>query len=155
MKKIALCALLLISTLSLRAQHSADAIFDRFSRELHAEKVKVGPLLMSVARASMDEQEPESEWARSITSIHVLSLEDCSWGVKERFNKEVSLMDTEGMELVMCASDEGDTVNVYLTLEDERVREILFAVQGESAALIRIKGNIERKDVARIVAENS
>lgn len=106
MKKILFVAVLTAFSLSLNAQ-SAEMLFSKYSKEMHSESVKVGPLMMSFARLCADDSE-DADMLSHINSVRVLSLEECSDRVKEDFRKDALKLDNNGMELLMEISDNED-----------------------------------------------
>lgn len=95
MKKIiATIALTIVCQYTL-AQNTKD-IFEEFGKEWNAESVSISPFLMTIGRLFMDSDTPEI--AKSIRSMRVLDLEDCTSKVKERFTQKSTICNCPDMK---------------------------------------------------------
>jgi len=83
------------------AQISVNRLFNEFSGAENVEKVKLGGLLMSVAKTF---ERGNGELA-NISGIKVLSLEECSPEVKQRFNERVSKLRDNRYETFLNTND--------------------------------------------------
>lgn len=131
------------------AQNTKD-IFEEFGKEWNAESVNISPFLMTIGRLFMDSVTPEI--AKSIRSMKVLDLEDCTSKVKERFTRKVNNLQLSGYETMIQAIENGEKVRILTRMENESIRELLIVCTGNGdCALIQLNGNIKKEDIAELV----
>jgi len=153
MKKYLVAIALMIACQSTFAQSTKD-IFEEFGKQWNAESVSISPFLMTIGRLFMDSDTPEI--AKSINSMKVLDLEDCSSKVKARFNEKVNKLQLEGYETMIQAIENGEKVRILTRIEDNSVRELLIVCTGnEDCALIQLNGKIKQEDIAELVNEET
>ena len=153
MKKYLVATALIIACQSTFAQSTKD-IFEEFGKEWNAESVSISPFLMNIGRLFMDSDTPEI--AKSINSMKVLDLEDCSNKVKARFNEKVNNLQLEGYETMIQAIEDGEKVRILTRIENNTVRELLIVCTGnDDCALIQLNGKIKKEDIAELVNEET
>lgn len=153
MKKYLVAIALMIACQSTFAQSTKD-IFEEFGKEWNAESVSISPFLMSIGRMFMDSDTPDI--AKSIRSMKVLDLEDCSDRVKARFNEKVNNLQLEGYETMIQSIENGEKVRILTRIEDNTVRELLIVCTGnDDCALIQLNGKIKQEDIAELVNEET
>ena len=153
MKKYLVATALIIACQSTFAQSTKD-IFEEFGKEWNAESVSISPFLMNIGRLFMDSDTPEI--AKSINSMKVLDLEDCSNKVKARFNEKVNNLQLKGYETMIQAIEDGEKVRILTRIENNTVRELLIVCTGnDDCALIQLNGKIKKEDIAELVNEET
>ena len=149
MKKYLIAIALMIIYQTTFAQSTKD-IFEEFGKEWNAESVTISPFLMSLGRLFMDSDTPEI--TKSIRSMKVLDLEDCSDKVKERFNRKINNLQTEGYETMIQTIDNGEKVRILTHIEKDVIRELLIVCTGnDDCALIQLNGKIKKENIAQLV----
>ena len=153
MKKYLVAIALMIACQSTFAQSTKD-IFEEFGKEWNAESVSISPFLMTIGRLFMDSDTPDI--AKSIRSIKVLDLEDCSSKVKTRFNEKVNNLQLEGYETMIQTIEDGEKVRILTRMENDDIRELLIVCTGnDDCALIQLNGKIKKEDIAELVNEET
>ena len=153
MKKYLVAIALMIACQTTFAQSTKD-IFEEFGKEWNAESVSISPFLMNIGRLFMDSDTPEI--AKSINSMKVLDLEDCSNKVKARFNEKVNNLQLKGYETMIQAIEDGEKVRILTRIENNTVRELLIVCTGnDDCALIQLNGKIKKEDIAELVNEET
>lgn len=127
------------------AQISVNRLFNEFSGAENVEKVKLGGLLMSVAKTF----ERENEELANISGIKVLSLEECSPEVKQRFNERVSKLRDNRYETFLNTNDGSERTKILLRFDKDLIRELVIVTSGDDPALISITGKIDPKDIEK------
>ena len=84
----------------------------------------------------------DTDTESKITSISVLSLEECSPDVKNRFNKSALDFNDDEYELFVSANDENEKVRIFFKFQKEIIREMVILTMGDNPALIQLKGKI-------------
>ena len=149
MKKYLIAIALMIIYQTTFAQSTKD-IFEEFGKEWNAESVTISPFLMSLGRLFMDSDTPEI--TKSIRSMKVLDLEDCSDKVKERFNRKINNLQSEGYETMIQTIDNGEKVRILTRIEKDVIRELLIVCTGnDDCALIQLNGKIKKENIAQLV----
>ena len=153
MKKYLVAIALMIACQTTFAQSTKD-IFEEFGKEWNAESVTISPFLMSIGRLFMDNDTPDI--AKSIRSMKVLDLEDCSNEVKERFNQKVNNLQLEGYETMIQTIENGEKVRILTRMKNDAIRELLIVCTGnDDCALIQLNGKIKKEDIAELVNEET
>jgi translation elongation factor EF-G len=131
---ICTCSLL---ALTLYSQTSVNELYQSFARESNVDKVNLNEFAMFLMRPFSD-----TDTESKITSISVLSLEECSPDVKNRFNKSALDFNDDEYELFVSANDENEKVRIFLKFQKEIIREMVILTMGDNPALIQLKGKI-------------
>lgn len=153
MRKYLIAIILMITYQTTFAQSTKD-IFDEFGKEWNAESVSISPFMMSFGKLFMDNDTPEI--TRSVRSMKILDLEDCSDKVKERFNRKVNNLQLEGYETMIQTIDNGEKVRILVRMEKEVIRELLIVCTGsDDCALILLNGKIKKEDINELVNEET
>ena len=153
MKKYLVAIALMIACQTTFAQSTKD-FFEEFGKEWNAESVSISPFLMTIGRLFMDNDTPNI--AKSIRSMKVLDLEDCSSKVKTRFNEKVNSLQLEGYENMIQTSENGEKVRILTRMENDAIRELLIVCTGnDDCALIQLNGKIKKEDIAELVNEET
>ena len=153
MKKYLVAIALMIACQSTFAQSTKD-IFEEFGKEWNAESVSISPFLMTIGRLFMDSD--TADIAKSIRSMKVLDLEDCSSKVKTRFNEKVNNLQLEGYETMIQTIEDGEKVRILTRMENDAIRELLIVCTGnDDCALIQLNGKIKKEDIAELVNEET
>ena len=136
------CSLL---ALSLYSQTSVEQLYRTFSKESNVEKVNLNELAMFMMRP-FSNNDTESK----ITSISVLSLEDCSPEVKERFNKTALNFNDKDYELFVSSNEENEKVRIFLKFQKDFIREMVILSMGDEPAMVQLKGKISPSEIDKI-----
>jgi translation elongation factor EF-G len=136
------CSLL---ALSLYSQTSIEQLYRTFSKESNVEKVNLNELAMFMMRP-FSNNDTESK----ITSISVLSLEDCSPEVKERFNKTALNFNDKDYELFVSSNEENEKVRIFLKFQKDFIREMVILSMGDEPAMVQLKGKISPSEIDKM-----
>ena len=153
MKKYLVAIALMIACQTTFAQSTKD-LFEEFGKEWYAESVSISPFLMTIGHLFMDSDIPDI--AKSISSMKVLDLEDCSSKVKTRFNEKVNNLQLEGYETMIQTIENGEKVRILTRMKNDAIRELLIVCTGnDDCALIQLNGKIKKEDIAELVNEET
>jgi translation elongation factor EF-G len=136
------CSLL---ALSLYSQTSVEQLYRTFSKESNVEKVNLNELAMFMMRP-FSNNDTESK----ITSISVLSLEDCSPEVKERFNKTALNFNDKDYELFVSSNEENEKVRIFLKFQKDFIREMVILSMEDEPAMVQLKGKISPSEIDKM-----
>jgi translation elongation factor EF-G len=136
------CSLLV---LSLYSQTSVEQLYRTFSKESNVEKVNLNELAMFMMRP-FSNNDTESK----ITSISVLSLEDCSPEVKERFNKTALNFNDKDYELFVSSNEENEKVRIFLKFQKDFIREMVILSMEDEPAMVQLKGKISPSEIDKM-----
>ena len=139
MKKL-LFSFIFILAVQLCTAGTADKIFSNFSKEQNADVVSVGNFMMSFIK-------PFASDLKDINSIKILSLDDCSVAVKEKFAKQISKLKNDGYETLVRSNDEEGDSHIMLKIKNNVIEELLIITTGNNPAFIRIKGKLKQSDI--------
>jgi len=145
MKHFFTVVLCCIMTMTLHSQTTLNEIYREFSHESNVSKVNLNGLVMFFAKPFIEKQ-TESK----ISSIRVLSLEDCSEVVKQRFNSSVLRFNDDQYELFLSANEADEKVRLFLKFKNNKIREMVVMTMGENPALVQLKGRINLSDIENL-----
>lgn len=137
---------LIFATLSASvfSQMTIGSLYNDFANERDAERVSVGGLLMLVAKPFINKY-----GCGNISSVRVLSLEECAPEVKSRFNEQARKFRDKRYELFLNANDDDERTRIFLRFDKNTVREMVIISMGDEPALITLKGKIRPEDIER------
>lgn len=130
---------------ALHSQTSLNSLYRDFSHESNVSKVNLNGMMMILARPFIDKQTDSK-----ISSIRVLSLDECAQDVKERFNNSALNFKDDDYELFVSSNEKEEKVRVFLKFQDNMIREMVVMTMGDSPALIRLKGKIKPSDIENL-----
>ena len=144
MMKSKIVTLILVLSLAsgLQAQSSFNELYQKFSREEHVTKMKLGGLAMMFVKPFM-----QKFGVGKITKLRLLSLEDCSPEVKERFNQDVSNLNDEGYELLLKSNGEEGKTRIYVKVIDELINEMVVLTTGDDPTMVYLKGKFRPSEL--------
>ena len=91
----------------------------------------------------------------SISSVQVLSLDECSNDAKLRFNKLAERLNDDKYEVLLKANEKDEKTRIFARFQNEAIRELVIVTMGNEPALVRIKGKIRPEDVQNLVNSNN
>ena len=122
--------------------------------ESNIEMVSIGGIGMKLGKA-VSGLSREIPAVRGISSMLVVSYEDCPDTIKEKFNSKMA-RELNGCEVLMEAKDSEDKVTIYGTSSGDgsRISDIIMFVPNDGA-LICFFGTINAEDLADLVESSS
>lgn len=135
--------ILLVATLY--AQTSLNALYNEFSRESNASNVNLNGLAMMIAKPFL-----ENHSNSKISSIRVLSLDECTQEVKDRFNESALRFGDKQYELFVSSNEPDEKVRIFLKFQDSMIREMVIITMGDSPELVQLKGKIKPSDIEKL-----
>ncbi|MDR1939013.1 MAG: DUF4252 domain-containing protein [Tannerellaceae bacterium] len=145
-KKLAILFILFVSCQTGFGQKNVDQLFREFSKLKDVNKVDVGSLSMKFAGLFAD--------TFGVESIEVLELGNCANDVKEQFAQTVKSLKDSAFETLVKSNKNGERVKILLNIHDDVIRELIVLSSGNSPAMIRIKGNIRKSDMEKVINEH-
>lgn len=136
-------------------------IYSKYSVCRNAESVNVGKFLITLARLVVafddDCDSSETDMAIKVLShmdhIQVLSLDDCSDGIKEDFRRDVMRCDTGGYSVLTSVKDGEDKLDVLVAGDGKKFSELLVLSSGDDPAYIRIRGRMTAEEIRAFLNE--
>lgn len=134
------------------------ALVNEYKSRGEFEGMNFGKMALSLFRkaASVDAGDDESVAAalkvmKSVTGLTVADYEDCSPEVRRSFNRKLSRI-MDGVELLMSAKDEGETVLVYGYVSNggNMVEDVVISMPDEGT-LVCLFGRIDMSLVGELV----
>lgn len=155
MKRTTLLVVLTALTLTLQAQPSFDNLFSKYAKEAHSESVRVGPLMMRIARLCSDDCE-DAKILSHIHEIRVVSLDECTSRVKDQFREEAKQLSFgKDIEMLMEVSDNEDQMQIFIERNGDRIKEFVLVNVGADPCLIRMRGSILESEIDRLINEDN
>lgn len=154
MKSIIIALALLATSLTGWAQTIND-VFKKFKEMENVTYVNIPKSVVGMALKSAG-KDTVANWADKIDAIQILSLEEASVSTKQLFNAEVKKLDTSGYEDMIKVNSEGEKVRI-LTKGTEKIINslIIFAIDENECALVKIDGRIAPDEVNAIVDDQT
>ena len=148
---VLVCAVMLVGCSTSKTY--SDIIND-FRRADGSEYVSVPTALLKAGTAILPKGDI-SDIARSISSIRILSLSNCSDRVKKRFMRSIEKADDSGYEPFAATNSKHEQMRVLTRSEDDYVREILIASADHGDCdIVQVLGKIKMEDVQKVIDAN-
>ena len=129
-------------------------IINEFRNERGAEYVSVPKALLKVGTAMIPKSDA-GKIARGINSVRILSLDDCSQSVKNRFLRRIANANDDGYEPFVQTNDRDEQTRVLIRTDEEYVREILIAsADRDDCQIVQVTGKVLLEDVQQLVDDN-
>lgn len=141
---------ILTASVFCQSRVSVETLYNNFHQEKNIEKVKVGGLLMLLTKPLIAKHTN----GLSISSVHVLSLDECSADAKLRFNKLAERLNDDKYEVLLKSNEKDEKTRIFARFQNESIRELVIVTMGNEPALVRIKGKIRPEDVQKLVNSN-
>lgn len=155
MKRILFLLALSISVLGTSAQN-VEGLIKQYRHEKHADYVHIPRLVMSLARLFVRESPEDVETVKAVSSIRILSLEECMPAVKERFRNTVQTFLPAGYIPVIYTKEGGETCRIYVKERKGCIREVLLlSTDKDDGCIVQIKGKIKPGDVGNVIEQNT
>ncbi len=133
-------AFLLISV-SLNAQKSIDALFDKYAGKDGFVTVTISGNLLKIA-AKADNDKDGGSMPKNLSQIRILAQEDSTLKVDNFYTSVIKDLDLKQYEEFMQVKSHGQDVRMLVRTEGDNFREFLLIVGGKDNALIQIQGNM-------------
>lgn len=128
-------------------QCNVNELFRDFSKQADANKVRVGKMTMSIAGLFTD--------TMGVDGVDILSFDECSGEVKEKFNNAVRNLKDPAYETMVNSNENGKRTRVMIRIKDDVIHELVVLTSGDEASMVRIRGKIKKSDIERLANEHS
>lgn len=150
MRTLFLTLVLCAASLSGWAQNIND-VFNQFKNRENATLVNLPKSLISMGLKSSNDEDAK-KWADKIESMQILALEDASDALKKELNAAVKKANLGDYEDMIRANSDGEKVRIMTKSSGKEITSlIIFAIDEEDCAIVKIDGHINPKDVDAIV----
>jgi hypothetical protein len=129
-------------TAGLQAQTKLNELYREFARAENVTKVNLNGLALMFAKPFM-----EDHGDGKLSSIRVLSLEDCPLEVKERFSRTALNFRDDDFELFLNTNDAKEKARIFVKIKDQFIREMVIITMGDDPALVHLKGKFRPSDI--------
>ena len=155
MKRILILFAFSISVLGSSAQ-SVEALFRQYKSEKNVEYIHIPRFIMSMAKMLTKAELEEAKALKAISSIRVLSLEECSPIVRQNFQKTLQTFHPSGYTPIIFSKEADETNYIYVKEKKGYIRELLIlSADKQDGAIVHIKGRISPDEVNRVVKQNT
>ncbi|MDD3968726.1 MAG: DUF4252 domain-containing protein [Proteiniphilum sp.] len=144
MMKHKILALMVFALLAggMQAQTTLNELYREFAGAEKVTKVNLNGLALMLAKPFM-----EKHSGGKLTSIRVLSLEECPQEVKERFSRAALSFHDDQYELFLNTNDKDEKARIFVKIEDQLIREMVILTMGDDPALVHLKGKFNPSDI--------
>ena len=155
MKRILILFAFSISVLGSSAQ-SVEALFRQYKSEKNVEYIHIPRFIMSMAKMLTKAELEEAKALKAISSIRVLSLEECSPIVRQNFQKTLQTFQPSGYTPIIFSKEADGTNYIYVKEKKGYIRELLIlSADKQDGAIVHIKGRISPDEVNTVVKQNT
>ena len=134
----------------LMAQNSAvDKLFNKYKGKEGVTTVQISPELFQMVKAmEIEEVEEHDIPLDKITSVKILTIEDEEGYENVNFYNEIKNdLNVNDFKEVMTVDDGGETVRMWMKVNENTLSEFLLIVGGDDNVLIYITGDFNMKDL--------
>ena len=140
--KIITLLLLLAVGIPLGAK-DAGSVINRFKSEPGAEYVGVPRFVMMMASVAGDMPE-----VRSVKSVQVLDMSDCSADAHSRLADELNGLADCGYDDFVRVRDNGESVRIIALSKNDYIKDMVIYCQGDGeCAVVRLTGKIKPSEI--------
>ena len=155
MKRILILFAFSISVLGSSAQ-SVEALFRQYKSEKNVEYLHIPRFIMSMAKMLTKAELEEAKALKAISSIRILSLEECSPIVRQNFQKTLQTFQPSGYTPIIFSKEADGTNYIYVKEKKGYIRELLIlSADKQDGAIVHIKGRISPDEVNTVVKQNT
>ena len=155
MKRILILFAFSISVLGSSAQ-SVEALFRQYKSEKNVEYVHIPRFIMSMAKMLTKAEQEDVKALKAISSIRILSLEECSPIVRQNFQKTLQTFQPTGFTPIIFNKESDETNYIYVKEKKGYIRELLIlSADKQDGAIVHIKGRIKPDEVNTVVKQNT
>ena len=155
MKRILILFAFSISVLGSSAQ-SVKALFRQYKSEKNVEYIHIPRFIMSMAKMLTKAELEEAKALKAISSIRVLSLEECSPIVRQNFQKTLQTFHPSGYTPIIFSKEADETNYIYVKEKKGDIRELLIlSANKQDGTIVHIKGRIKPDEVNTVVKQNT
>ncbi|QUB75462.1 MULTISPECIES: DUF4252 domain-containing protein [Prevotella] len=155
MKRILILFAFSISVLGSSAQ-SVEALFRQYKSEKNVEYIHIPRFIMSMAKMLTKAELEEAKALKAISSIRVLSLEECSPIVRQNFQKTLQTFHPSGYTPIIFSKEADETNYIYVKEKKGYIRELLIlSADKQDGSIVHIKGRIKPEEVNTVVKQNT
>ena len=155
MKRILILFAFSISVLGSSAQ-SVEALFRQYKSEKNVEYIHIPRFIMSMAKMLTKAELEEAKALKAISSIRVLSLEECSPIVRQNFQKTLQTFHPSGYTPIIFSKEADETNYIYVKEKKGYIRELLIlSANKQDGTIVHIKGRIKPDEVNTVVKQNT
>ncbi len=150
MKKVITAIIALAVPVLLMAQNSAvDRLFEKYSGKEGVTTVKISPEVFQVVKAMEIEDIETKEFPfDKIASVKILTIEEEELWKGVNFYEEIKNdLDVDDFAEVMTVQDGGETVRMWMKVDQSTLSEFLLIVGGDDNVMIYITGNFNMNDL--------
>ena len=150
MKRVFFIVLAIAFPAFLMAQNSAvEKLFNKYKGKEGVTTVQISPELFQIVKALEIEEIDEHDIPfDKIASVKILTIEDEEGWDGVNFYKEIQQeLDVSDFAEVLTVDDGGETVRIWMKVENAKVSEFLLIVGGDDNVLIYITGDFNMNDL--------
>ncbi len=150
MKRLIGIMLTVVFPALMMAQNSAvDKLFNKYKGKEGITTVQISPELFQVVKdMGIEEIENHDIPLEKITSVKILTIEDNEGYEDVNFYDEIkNELNVNDFKEVMTVDEGGETVRMWMKLNDKTLNEFLLIVGGDDNVLIYITGDFNMSDL--------
>lgn len=159
MKKIITAAVSILLTFTLSAQEGR-SIYNRYSDAENVSAVYISPAMFRIM-GKLPEMNlsgndvPFSSIVKSLNGFYLIESKNSSINASLKADAE-KMIRSGRYELLMEAKDNGQTVHIYISGDEQTVVGlVMFVDEKDSVAFINIDGNMSRAKLEKLIADSA
>ena len=159
MKKIITAAVSILLTFTLSAQEGR-SIYNRYSDAENVSAVYISPAMFRIM-GKLPEMNlsgndvPFSSIVKSLNGFYLIESKNSSINASLKADAE-KMIKSGRYELLMEAKDNGQTVHIYISGDEQTVVGlVMFVDEKDSVAFINIDGNMSRAKLEKLIADSA
>lgn len=146
MKKILVIATITLITQLSYGQQKMDQLFNNFRSESDVTSLKINKMTMKLAGLFTE--------TMGVDGIEILEFNDCGQNVKERLETAIKNLKDPDYETMVKSNKNDSHTKILIKIKKDKIRELVVLTTGDDYALIRIKGNIDPKNMEQVISDH-
>ena len=128
--------------------NNIDKLFSNYAKTADTEHIKINKFVTTLLK-------PFASELKGIDSIEVINLDECSDKIKTNLDNMLKNNNFfNGYETLIRNNDENETSIVLIKIKNDIIKELVVINTGDSHELVRIKVNLNKKQILKLTDKN-
>jgi len=125
--------------------------YNKYKHMDNVENIQLGGWVLKLAAKFADENEEVKPFARHISRLRVMTMEEGNLVTKKEYNSLVRQLRNSKFEDLFNARDGGELVQLLIREDGDRITDVLLLISGsDSFTMVSLEGALRFKDLREL-----